>query len=92
LLDEPVPLRLVLAPALLGARALPVVAEDDMSVPYELPGVATVVRAFRFDAPDAAAADIERAAAPFRRRDGSYRFENRFRALAAEWPTAAGRA
>ena len=69
----------------LARRAgLSVLEEREVAVPFELPDAETVERAFRFDAPDAPAASILAAAAPFRRRDGSYRFENRFNLLVAE--------
>jgi hypothetical protein len=61
-----------------------VLDERPVSVPFELPDDEALVRAFRFDTPDASGADIERAAAPDKRRDGSYRFENRFQHLVAE--------
>ena len=61
-----------------------VLEEREVAVPFELPDDETVERAFRFDAPDAPAASILAAAAPFRRHDGSYRFENRFNLLVAE--------
>jgi SAM-dependent methyltransferase len=64
----------------------------DVDVPYEAPDQETLERAFLNDAAFGAlqrlgeAATrrlIVEAAAPFRRRDGSYRFENRFRYLIA---------
>ena len=64
--------------------ALSVLEEHEVAVPFELPDAETVERAFRFDAPDAPAALILAAAAPFRAPDGSYRFENRFNLLVAE--------
>jgi SAM-dependent methyltransferase len=62
------------------AAGLEPVAAADVDTPWEAPDLATLVAAIvegsGFDGtPDA----IERAAAPFRRDDGSYRFENRFR-------------
>jgi hypothetical protein len=54
-------------------------------VPFEVPDQARLELALLFDAraydiPEAdARATIVAAAAPFRRRDGSYRFENAFR-------------
>jgi hypothetical protein len=56
-----------------------------VSVPFEVPDQARLELALLFDAraydvPEAdARAAIVAAAAPFRRRDGSYRFENLFR-------------
>ena len=64
----------------------------DVDVPFEAPDVAAVQRAFLVDAVGGALerlgeAEVRRrvaeAAAPFRRDDGSYRFENRFRYLVA---------
>jgi len=68
---------------------LEVVAVDDVSVPYEVSDQAELELAFLFDARGYGAIDaageaasraaIVAAAAPFRRPDGSYRFENVFR-------------
>jgi SAM-dependent methyltransferase len=64
----------------------------DIGVPYEAPDQETLVQAFFNDAlfgvlqrlgEDEVRRLIVEAAAPFRRRDGSYRFENRFRYLIA---------
>ena len=63
---------------------LSVLEEREVAVPFELPDAAALERAFRFDVSDAPAASIIEAAAPFRRPDGSYRFENRFNLLVAE--------
>jgi hypothetical protein len=57
-------------------------------VPYEVPDEATLERALRVDASEHVSDDalrqvIAEAAAPFRRPDGSYRFENRFRYVIA---------
>lgn len=63
---------------------LPVITAADVDVPYESPDLATLERAIvdgaGFDAPREA---IAAAAAAFRRADGSYRFENRFRYVIA---------
>jgi hypothetical protein len=66
---------------------------DEVDVPYEVPDRATLERAFLVDAgflgatmqagEAVARTTILEAAAPFRRADGSYRFENRFRYLIA---------
>ncbi|HEX5621598.1 MAG TPA: class I SAM-dependent methyltransferase [Solirubrobacteraceae bacterium] len=66
------------------AAGLEPVAAAEVDVPWEAPDLATLVVAIvdgsGFDAtPDT----IGRAAAPFRRDDGSYRFENRFRYVIA---------
>ena len=60
----------------------------EVDVPYEVPDEDTLVRALKFDVA-ALGEDVVRrvgvaSAAPFRRPDGSYRFENRFRYLIAE--------
>jgi SAM-dependent methyltransferase len=64
-----------------------------MDVPFEAPDQAALERAFLVDAVGGALerlgeAEVRRrvaeAAEPFRRRDGSYRFENRFRYLIAD--------
>jgi SAM-dependent methyltransferase len=60
-------------------------AHETVSVPFEVPDQERLVLAFLFDAraygaeERAARETIVAAAAPFRRRDGSYRFENAFR-------------
>jgi SAM-dependent methyltransferase len=65
----------------------------EVDVPYEVPDQATLERAFLVDAgveviehagEHAVRRTIVTAAAPFRRPDGSYRFENRFRYLVAD--------
>jgi SAM-dependent methyltransferase len=65
----------------------------EVDVPFELPDEATLQRAFLVDAGretvEHAGEDVVRrttleAAAPYRRPDGSYRFENSFRYLVAE--------
>lgn len=60
----------------------------EVDVPYEVPDEAALVRAFKFDVPQLDEDVVRRvgleAAAPYRRPDGSYRFENRFRYLIAE--------
>jgi SAM-dependent methyltransferase len=66
---------------------------DEVDVPYDLPDQAMLERAFLadagfLDATEHASVQVARrtivdAAAPFRRNDGSYRFENRFRYLIA---------
>jgi hypothetical protein len=64
----------------------------DIEVPYEAPDQEALVQAFFNDAlfgvlqrlgEDEVRRLIVEAAAPFRRRDGSYRFENRFRFVIA---------
>jgi SAM-dependent methyltransferase len=65
----------------------------EVDVPLELPDEATLQRAFLVDAGPATVGHVGEdtvrrttveAAAPFRRPDGSYRFENRFRYVIAE--------
>jgi SAM-dependent methyltransferase len=66
----------------------------EVDVPYEVPDQATLERALRVDSGMLGAIDhageeavrrvVVEAAAPFRRADGSYRFENRFRYLVAQ--------
>ena len=60
----------------------------EVDVPYEAPDEATLVRALMFDVPQLGEDVVRRvgleAAAPYRRPDGSYRFENRFRYLIAD--------
>jgi len=66
----------------------------DVDVPFEAPDRATLERALLVDAmflhlPDESRADavratIDEAGAPYRRPDGSYRFENRFRYVVAQ--------
>lgn len=67
-------------------------ASGDIEVPYEAPDQEALVQAFFNDAlfgvlqrlgEDEVRRLILEAAAPFRRRDGSYRFENRFRYVIA---------
>jgi SAM-dependent methyltransferase len=64
---------------------LQLLAHETVSVPFEVPDQERLELAFLFDAraygaEEAAAREtIVAAAAPFRRRDGSYRFENAFR-------------
>lgn len=67
----------------------------DIDVPYEAPDQETLVRAFLNDArfgvlkrlsEDEVRRLIVEAAAPFRRGDGSYRFENRFRYVIGSVP------
>jgi SAM-dependent methyltransferase len=59
----------------------------EVGVPYEAPDQATLERAAIVDAPGADPAAVRevvgRTAKPFRRPDGSYRFENRFRFVIA---------
>jgi SAM-dependent methyltransferase len=85
---EPSPPSPIGEPGVLEERAraagLDPVLAADVDVPWEAPDLATLVEAILagagFDAtPDA----IERASAPFRRADGSYRFENKFRYVLA---------
>ena len=64
---------------------------DEVDVPYEVPDEATLARALRADASEHVSDDalrqvIAEVAAPFRRPDGSYRFENRFRYVIAVRP------
>lgn len=60
----------------------------EVDVPYEVPDEDTLVRALLFDVAALGEEVVRRvgvqAAAPYRRPDGSYRFENRFRYLIAE--------
>ena len=62
-------------------------AAREVNVPYEAPDQDTLVRALMMEAPGADPADVRRvldgAGERFRRPDGSYRFENRFRFLIA---------
>jgi SAM-dependent methyltransferase len=64
----------------------------EVDVPYEVPDDETLVRALMFDVPQLDEDVVRRvgleAAAPYRRPDGSYRFENRFRYLIAERPAS----
>jgi SAM-dependent methyltransferase len=63
---------------------LDVTEAADVDVPYESPDLATLERAIVDGAGFEASRDaIAVAAAPFRRPDGSYRFENRFRYVIA---------
>jgi SAM-dependent methyltransferase len=76
---------------LTDAVGLEVRAAHEVAVPYEVPDDETLQRAFRLDAvlagaferaaEDAVRATIADAARPFRRKDGSYRFENVFRVV-----------
>jgi SAM-dependent methyltransferase len=84
--------------ALAASVGLEVVSARDVDVPYEVPGEAALQRAFRLDAAlagalerageDAVRAAVARAAAPFRRPDGSYRFANVFRVVVARVPAS----
>jgi hypothetical protein len=67
------------------------VRAGEVDVPYEAPDADTLARALLVDAGEPVSEDAVRhviadAAAPFRRPDGSYRFENRFRYLIAARP------
>ena len=62
---------------------LTVIDAREVDVPFELPDEATLVRAFEFENEGVDRTQIVEAAAAFRRPDGSYRFENRFRLLIA---------
>lgn len=73
---------------LLQDAGLRVVEAGVVPVPYELADERELLQAFAFELPDVLpqhvtdeliATTIERAAAPFRRDDGSYRFDNVFR-------------
>jgi SAM-dependent methyltransferase len=75
--------------AFAAEAGLTVLEAREVDVPFELPDDATVERAFEFEHEGVAPAELRAAAAPFRRPDGSYRFENRFRLLIAESPRAA---
>ena len=80
----PLPHRVAGALGRLAREAgLTVIDEREVEVPFALPDDATLVRAFRFDAPAAAEDRIVAAAAPYRRPDGSYRFQNRWHYLVA---------
>jgi SAM-dependent methyltransferase len=71
-------------PALEDRVGLPVVAAADVDVPYESPDLATLTRAIVEGAGfEATRAAVESAAAPYRRPDGSYRFESTFRYVIA---------
>ena len=66
------------------AAGLEPVTATEVDVPWEAPDLATLVEAIVAGAGfEATHTAIARAAAPFRRSDGSYRFENRFRYLIA---------
>ena len=68
---------------------LPVVAAADVEVPYESPDLGTLTRAIVDGAGfDATREAVESASAPFRRADGSYRFENTFRYVIVRPQTA----
>ena len=72
------------APYDLAAAGLEPVSEGEVDVPYESPDLATLERAIVDGAGFEASRDaVAEAAAPFRRPDGSYRFENRFRYVIA---------
>ena len=78
---------------LMRAAGLTPVRADEVDVPYEVPDEATLQRALRVDASEHVSDDalrnvIAEAAAPFRRPDGSYRFENRFRYVIGSCATA----
>ena len=74
--------------AIAQEAGLEIVASDDVEVPFEVPDQERLELAFLFDARGCGAVErlgeagsraaITAAAAPFRRRDGSYRFENSF--------------
>jgi SAM-dependent methyltransferase len=88
LAGEPAPPSPLGDPGVLEERAraagLDPVRAADVDVPWEAPDLATLVEAIITGAGfDATPATIERAAAPFRRPDGSYRFENSFRYVVA---------
>jgi SAM-dependent methyltransferase len=88
LAGEPSPPSPIGEPGVLEERAraagLDPVHAADVDVPWEAPDLATFVEAILDGAGfDATPAAIERAAAPFRRPDGSYRFENKFRYVIA---------
>jgi SAM-dependent methyltransferase len=73
---------------LMRAAGLAPVHADEVDVPYEVLDEATLERALRVDASEHVSDDairrvIAETAAPFRRPDGSYRFENRFRYVIA---------
>jgi SAM-dependent methyltransferase len=78
---------------LLPAAGLEIVSAEDVSAPYAAPDEEELQEAFRLDAvltgaldaagEDAVRATIARAAARFRRDDGSYRFENVLRVVIA---------
>ena len=81
-----------------GAGLEPVRA-GEVDVPFEAPDLEALQRAFLIDSVGGALerlgeAEVRRrvaeAAAPFRRRDGSYRFENRFRWVVAGRTSTAG--
>jgi SAM-dependent methyltransferase len=77
--------------ALMSSAGLAVVSAQDVSVPFAVADEAGLQRAFALDALLSGARErvgeaavreaIARAAAPFRRPDGSYRFENVFRVV-----------
>jgi SAM-dependent methyltransferase len=68
----------------LAAAGLEPLTAGEVDVPYESPDLATLHRALVAGAGfDATRAAVEAAAGPFRRADGSYRFENRFRYVVA---------
>jgi SAM-dependent methyltransferase len=77
---------------LVETAGLELTAHDSVAVPFEAPDEERMVLAMLFDAraygvPEHAAREaIVTAAEPFRRRDGSYRFENAFRYVTARRP------
>jgi len=78
--------------ALADAAGLELLAHESVAVPFEAPDQERMALAMLFDAraygvPEQLAREaIVTAAAPFRRRDGSYRFENAFRYVIAQRP------
>jgi len=88
LVNEPSPPSPIGEPGGLEERAraagLDPVLAAGVDVPWEAPDLATLVVAIIEGAGfDTTPGAIERAAAPFRRADGSYRFENKFRYVLA---------
>lgn len=80
--------------ALVAAAGLELTSHESVAVPFEASDQEWMVRAMLFDAraygvEEATAREaIVAAAEPFRRRDGSYRFENAFRYVTARRPSA----
>ncbi|WP_028061751.1 class I SAM-dependent methyltransferase [Candidatus Solirubrobacter pratensis] len=70
---------------LMRAAGLAPQATADVPTPYEVPDLATLVVALRDGSGFELATEdrVREAAAPYRRADGSYRFENRFRYVVA---------
>lgn len=66
---------------LLGAAGLQLETAADVATPYETPDLAALVAALRDGS--GIEGDVEGAAAPYRRADGSYRFGNTFRYVVA---------